>query len=222
MNENTRLNLIIILTIIVSVSLSVTISYMLITPREGLTGPPGESIVGLPGESIVGPVGPRGLEGLAGESGEQGLQGIQGLRGPVGYYMTYYPVGDYVEVPGIVNGDFTGGDEGWYKQGKGGGGWEMVILYQYPSGTFLMQSIEVNQNYGLAFMVEPHGVRLEIHYEGEVLFYGDFREEASDWIEIVISFGGLVGRHDLYFYILPGKDDGSYIAIDDITLVEFS
>ena len=137
--------------------------------------------------------------------------------------MKYNPVGEYVEVPGIINGDLNDGGEGWYYQGKGGfGSWNMAILYQHLTISFIMQTIEINQNYGLAFIVEPHGARLEIHCEGEVLFYGDFREEPSDWTEVVISFGNMIGRHDLYFYVLPGKDDGSRIAIDDITLVEFT
>jgi len=228
-NENTK----IALSVIVAVLLSASLSYMLITPQEGPMGPlglQGEGMQGIqggqgpqgpPGESILGPRGPQGVLGSTGELGEQGPQGLQGARGPVGFYMTYYPVGEYVEVPGIINGDFTEGEEGWYYRGKGGLGWDMAILYQHPYGGFISQSIEVNQNYGLAFVVEPHGVRLEIHCEGEVLFYGDFRGETSDWIEVVISFGSLVGRHDLYFYVLPGKDDGSYVAIDDITLVEF-
>lgn len=194
---------------------------------QGLQGIQGEvGPIGLQGiqgvQGAQGEVGPIGLQGIQGVQGEQGPQGPPGLRGPVGYYMAYHPVGDYVEIPGIINGDLNDEGEGWYYQGKGGFGWDMAILYQHLTISFIMQSIEVNQNYGLAFMVEPHGARLEIHCEGEVLFYSDFREEISDWIEIVISFGDLVGRHDLYFYVLPGKDDGSHMAIDDITMIQFT
>jgi len=239
--SESKLNLsTLIAAILISVVLSVAISYSVISPKTGPSGPEGplglQGEVGLTGSQGIqglkgdrGEVGPQGeqgsqgIQGIAGELGEQGPQGLQGLRGPVGFYTIYYPVGEYVEVPGIINGDLTGGGEGWYYQGKGGfGSWDMALLYQHLTISFIMQSIEINQNYGLSFMVEPHGARLEIHCEGEVLFYGDFREEASDWFEIVISFGNMVGRHDLYFYVLPGKDDGSRIAIDDITMVQFT
>ncbi len=237
MNENER----VVLSIVVAVIVSISISYMLITPRIGPMGFQGTQ--GLQGEQgVIGPLGAQGIQGemgltgpqgetglqgiqgiqgIQGESGEQGLQGLQGPRGSVGYYMKYNPVGEYVEVPGIINGELNDGGEGWYYQGKGGFGWDMAILYQHLTISFIMQSIEINQNYGLAFMVKPQGARLEIHCEGEVLFYGDFREEATDWTEVVISFGNMVGRHDLYFYVLPGKDDGSRIAIDSITMVSF-
>ena len=62
---------------------------------------------------------------------------------------------------------------------------------------------------------------MEIHCENYVLFYGDFRVRSEQWRTVVISFGDLIGQHDLYFVILAGKDDGSYVALDDITLVEF-
>jgi len=223
-NENTK----IALSVIVAVLVSISGSYMIITPREG---PAGESIVGPVGpigsqgiqgiqgiQGETGPsgesiVGPQGVEGLAGEPGEQGLQGIQGLKGPVGFYMTYYPVGEYEEVQGID-------EDNWWKQGMGGTG-ETCNLYQYPSGTFMMQTIETSPNQGLAFTVEPYGARLEIQYEGQVLFYGDFRNDTSVR-KVVLSFGPLVGRHDLYFYILSGKQDGSRLVLTDITLVEFS
>ena len=158
--------------LILSAIVNYGISNMIIKPGpQGETGPQGEQgIQGIPGEQ--GLQGSQGLQGPAGEPGEQGLQGLQGFRGPVGYYMTYNPVGEYVEVPGIINGDLNDGGEGWYYQGKGGFGWDMAILYQHLTISFIMQSIEINQNYGLAFMVEPHGARLEIHCEGEVLFYG--------------------------------------------------
>jgi len=209
--------------LILSAIVNYGISNMIIKPGpQGETGPQGEQgIQGVPGEQ--GLQGIQGSQGLQGPAGEPGEQGLQGFRGPVGLYTTYNPVGEYVEVPGIINGDLDDEGEGWYYQGKGGfGSWDMAILYQHLTISFIMQSIEINQNYGLAFMVEPQGARLEIHCEGEVLFYGDFREEASDWIEVVISFGNMVGRHDLYFYVLPGKDDGSRIAIDNITMVEFT
>ncbi len=219
--------------ILISVILSVSISYYAIPGQPGPAGPQGsQGEVGLTGpQGEVGLTGPQGspglqgiqgIRGIRGESGEQGLQGLQGASGSVGYYMKYNPVGEYVEVPGIINGELNDGGEGWYYQGKGGFGWDMAILYQHLTISFIMQSIEINQNYGLAFMVEPQGARLEIHCEGEVLFYGDFREEASDWTEVVISFGNMVGLHDLYFYVLPGKDDGSRIALDNITMVEFT
>lgn len=70
MNDNTRMNLAIVLTIVISVSLSVCFSYMLIMPREGPMGTPG-----LQGE---------GLQGLQGIQGEQGPQGESGPMGPPG------------------------------------------------------------------------------------------------------------------------------------------
>lgn len=62
MNENTKM----VLTLFIAVVLSVSISYTLITPREGsmgLTGPQGEAAQGIQGEQ-----GPQGIQGLPGES----------------------------------------------------------------------------------------------------------------------------------------------------------
>ena len=81
MNENTRMGLV----VIIAVLLSVGISYMLITPREGPAGPPGESIVGPQGiQGIQGQVGPVGPTGADGKDGLQGLKGDTGIMGPVG------------------------------------------------------------------------------------------------------------------------------------------
>ncbi|GAG37730.1 unnamed protein product, partial [marine sediment metagenome] len=77
MDENTK----ILVAVLASVILSVSASYMLITPREGpigLSGPQGETIVGLVG--LTGPAGPTGPQGPQGI----GIQGIQGEEGPSG------------------------------------------------------------------------------------------------------------------------------------------
>lgn len=89
MNENTK----IVLSVIVAVLLSVSLSYALITPREGATGLQGlpgvgtqgiQGEQGIPGETVVGPMGPQG---------EIGNLGPQGLKGePYSFEGPWYKV----------------------------------------------------------------------------------------------------------------------------------
>ena len=72
LNENTKITLAVLVAVLVSVSMS----YMLITPREG---PAGESIVGAQG--IQGLQGIQGIQGKTGPQGPKGSLGLQGLRG---------------------------------------------------------------------------------------------------------------------------------------------
>jgi len=216
-----------IATILISVILSVAISYSIISPK---TGPPGPE----------GPQGPQGLQGLQGEQGqsiqgiegERGLQGIQGPlgekgeRGPIGYYVAYSPVGEYVPIPGIINGDFSESDEhravGWYTQGRSGISSEGRFLGQRPGGTYMSQTIIIRENQGIAFSVRSNGARLEVHLDGCVLFYGDFRDASEEWYRVVVATSPLyTGVRVLAFVVLHGPEDCG-VWLDDVTLVEFT
>jgi len=136
--------------------------------------------------------------------------------------MTYHPVGEYVEIPGIINGDFNEGNEGWYTQGKTGGYEGAKQFYQRYGGTYTTQEIIIEENQGIAFMLKSNGARLEALIDGYVIYYGDY-SEGTDWIRIVVPFGNTyLGPRDLYFIICDGEDDGAYIALDNITMVEFT
>ncbi|MBA7678235.1 hypothetical protein ES703_86508 [subsurface metagenome] len=246
MSEN-KFNLpTLIAAILISVILSVAISYSVISPKTGPPGPEGplglQGEVGLTGsQGIQGPKGERGEVGPQGEQGSQGSQGIQGivgeigepgpqgsigLRGPVGFYSMYHAPGEYVEIPGIINGDFSEFDGnnlvGWVTQGKSGYRDEGRCLYQRIGGTFMMQTVVIEKNQGFAFSVKSNGARLEVHVDGFVLFYGDFRNASEEWMRIVVPVGDLyTGIRILYFVVLNGADDGSYVVLDDVTMVEF-
>ena len=138
----------------------------------------------------------------------------------------YHAPGEYVEIPGIINGDFSEFDGnnlvGWVTQGKSGYRDEGRCLYQRIGGTFMMQTVVIEKNQGFAFSVKSNGARLEVHVDGFVLFYGDFRNASEEWMRIVVPVGDLyTGIRILYFVVLNGADDGSYVVLDDVTMVEF-
>lgn len=193
----------------------------------GIQGPKGDSGTqgpkGLQGErGLTGSQGEQGPRGEQGLTGDQGPAGQPGLRGPTGYYMAYYPTGESVDIPGIINGDFSAGNEGWYTQGKSSGLGGAKYFHQWYSGTYTTQEIVIDENQGIAFMLNSNGARLEVQIDGYVIFYGDFRE-GTDWTRIVVPFGNTyLGPRDIYFLVLAGEDDGSYIALDDITMVKFT
>ena len=125
------------------------------------------------------------------------------------------------EIPGIINGDFSLGREGWYTQGKSSGAQEIMRLYQRYGGTYTTQNIVIGENQGLSFRVKPGGARFEIQIDGHIIYYGDLGDD-QEWRVITVPFGNTyIGPRDLYFIVLSGKDDGSYIALDDIKLVQF-
>lgn len=200
---------------------------------EGTQGPQGvQGIQGVQGElgpegplGITGPIGPQGYQGIQGPEGPEGSQGVQGEPGPIGpagYYQAYLATGDSTDVPGIVNGDFSDGFEGWLTQGVSNLVSGIRYLHSSSYSTYMTQPITVSENQGIAFMVQSNYARLEVHLDNFVIFYGDFRE-GIDWQRIVVPFGDVyLGPRDLYFRVLPREDTNAIVALDDITLVEFS
>lgn len=226
--------------VLISVVLSVAISYSIISLK---TGPPGSE--GPQGE--VGLTGPPGSEGPHGPQGEQGIQGIQGEEGPpgvsivgptgskgdtgaMGFYSVYQPSDEYVEVPGILNGDFNEYDEHratyWFTSGRSGITMEGDSppargLGQRVGGTYMSQTIVIKTNQGIAFSVKSTGARLEVHVDSFVLFYGDFRNSPEEWMTIVVPVGDIwIGVRTLYFVVLGGLE-GPGVTLDNVTLVEF-
>ena len=153
---------------------------------------------------------------------QNNVEGSRVMIDKVSISQTAYSTGSYIEVEGIVNGDFSDGTEGWFYQGKSGGyAAGAICFYQRYGGTFITQEISISENQGIAFDLKSNGARLEIQIDGSVIFYGDYRD-GTDWIRLVVPFGNVyLGPRDIYFIVLSGEDDGSYIALDNITLVEF-
>jgi len=125
------------------------------------------------------------------------------------------------EIPGITNGDFSEGNEGWLTQGKSAIYDGAKHIYQRFGGTFLTQEINIEENQGLSFMVKPKGARFEVQIDGQVIYYGDLGDD-EEWRNIIVPFGNTyLGPRDLHFIVCDGKDNGSNIALDDITMVQF-
>jgi len=135
---------------------------------------------------------------------------------------TWYPtLPPSTEIPGITNGDFSEGNEGWYTQGKTSGLEGTKYFYQRYGGTYTTQEITISENQGLSFKVKPFGARFEVQIDGYVIYYGDLGDD-QEWIEIIVQFGNTyLGPRSLYFIVCDGEDDGSYIALDDIAMVQF-
>ncbi|MCK4825524.1 hypothetical protein KA005_57785 [bacterium] len=150
------------------------------------------------------------------------------------------PVGQVVstEIPGIVNGDFEAGFEGWVKQGKGSLLSGVRYLHQYQSGTFLTQTITVeSKKQGLSFWVKPAPVGADINFEiiiGNYLLFTELYEGQNtdfEWAQVVIPFKALfemrelydlqtAGKYEIRFNIPAGDDNGAHIMLDNVSLVE--
>jgi hypothetical protein len=86
----------------------------------------------------------------------------------------------------------------------------------------MSQTVTFGQNTGVAFNVEGHGARLEIHLDGYVTSYVDFRNTTSS-LRLVVPTGPLyTGVRNLQIMVLPGAEDGSYARISNISLVQFT
>lgn len=150
------------------------------------------------------------------------------------------PVGQIVsiEIPGIVNGDFEAGFEGWVKQGKRSLLSGVRYLHQYQSGTFLTQTISVkSKNQGLSFWVKPApvgaNISLEVIVGNYLLFAESYEGQNTDfeWTQVVIPFKALfemrefydlqtAGKYEIRFNIPAGDDNGAHIMLDNVSLVE--
>ena len=155
---------------------------------------------------------------------------LKGCREKTGFYSVYSAVGSSVDIPGIVNGDFSQAKQGewgwigWLVQGSSSGSAAgAVSLIQKPDySTFMSQTITVGSNQGIGIRVKGDRVRMEVELDGYVIFYGDMHD-GVDWTRIEVPFGNLyTGTRTLYIRVLPGPDNGGSLSVDDITLIQFS
>jgi hypothetical protein len=159
---------------------------------------------------------------------------IGNLKGKTGYYSVYSTSDPYVEVDGIVNGDFSQTDPnvapshfnklGWVNQGHSS--WDSTSVTLYPArdyASYLGQTVNFEQNQGIAFDLQAKGVRLEVHLDGHVIFYADFRETGTTTTRLTIPTGPIyTGIRQLQIMILPAPQDGSYAKITNITKIQFT
>lgn len=86
----------------------------------------------------------------------------------------------------------------------------------------MKQDIMIGELQGIVFDLSSNGARLEVHVDGKVMFYGNYTD-GSDWTTIVVPFSGVyLGPRSLYFRVLPGIDQTKYIALDNISLIQFT
>jgi len=147
------------------------------------------------------------------------------------------PVGEmtFTRIPGVVNGEFNEGG-GWVKQGKGGQGPPYASLWQYPTSTYLIQSVVFSsKDQGIVFNYKPSPYGAEFNFrfsiDGITVFNGTFSgvNENFDWEEVVIPFEPIYEMKELYgfdgdgtyeirFAVEAGEDNGARIAIDNVSL----
>lgn len=215
-------------TVVISVLISVIAStgfifFMLQQPtlQDAFKGPQG-----IPGPTgAVGPEGPRGIQGQPGSDGLPGTQGPPGSAGPQGPAGPVGPTGFYsvysTAKPSTVVSSLLAKD--WVVQGTGGKTGETIILQQNSDfGSYAVQTITVALNQGVAFDMKGMGVRVEVHLDGNVIFYADLRE-GIDWTRVTVPFGTLpTGSRKIYIRVLPGPDNGRSLEFKAASLVQFS
>jgi regulator of replication initiation timing len=152
------------------------------------------------------------------------------------------PVGQmsYVEVSGVLNGEFDSEGD-WVKQGKGGIGWGEAQLHQYDTfSTFLSQNIYLDSNnLGIKFDVKPEplggSVGLQVSI-GDIQVYDETytgSNSAFDYETVVIPLKTLLDMREFYeltvedyyalkFTIPAGPESGAIVKIDNVSLVSIS
>jgi len=89
--------------------------------------------------------------------------------------------------------------------------------------SYVGQTVTFGQNQGIAFNVQAKGVRLEVHLDGYVVFYADFREDGTTTTRLVVPTGPIyTGVRQLQIMVLPAANDGSYAKISNVTMVQFT
>ena len=148
------------------------------------------------------------------------------------------PVGVMVvtDIPGVINGDWEDGNEGWLTQGVSNLVGGVKYLHKNNLGTFTTQSVNLTQkNQGIQFRIKPQPFGGEISFEvsvkGVELYVEQYSGANADWEEIIIPFRPLIqmreqygfpieDAYDIRFTILAGENTGANIALDNVTLVE--
>lgn len=148
------------------------------------------------------------------------------------------PVGQRIvtEIPGVINGDFSE-SEGWVKQGKGGQGPPYATLWQYPSTSYLIQTITfTSEDQGIIFSFKPAPYGAEVGFRvsigGITVYTGIYAgiNDNFDWEEVVIPFKPIWNMKELYGYegggndeirftVESGEDNGARVSVDDVSLI---
>lgn len=223
MMSESRFNLpTVIAAVLISIILSVSISYVLITPREGpigsqgiqgeqgLTGEPGESIVGSVG--LQGELGLQGIQGIQGIQGEDGIQGEPGELGPPSYgnltrIIIVHDLGEDIEYGYVVNGDFeepTWNVVGWETYGHlgAGSGEDSLEGRQLglcgDSGATASQTVflyEYNLNFEFYYRAVPNGSPIEfiVYFDDTVVFHEVFNGTILPWSSVRVNLSPLMG-----------------------------
>jgi hypothetical protein len=224
MQKAQSLAITVIASLIVSAIASAGVTFYLLQQpvlQEAFRGPQG-----IPGPTgATGPEGPQGLKGepgadglpgIRGPAGEIGPQGPQGERGPTGFYSVYTAIGSSTEVSPILA-------QSWTIHWTGGRSGETIILQQNSAtGAYAVRTISVGMNQGVALDIKGTGIRMEVHLDGNVIFYADLRE-GTDWTRVTIPFGSIyLGSRQLYIRVLPGPDNGRSLEFKSASLVQFT
>lgn len=222
MMSESRFNLpTVIAAVLISIILSVSISYVLITPREGpigsqgiqgeqgLTGEPGESIVGSVG--LQGELGLQGIQGIQGIQGEDGIQGEPGELGPPSYgnltrIIIVHDLGEDIEYGYVVNGDFeepafnVAGWETYGHLGVGSGddsleGRQLGLCGD--RGATATQKVflyEYNLNFEFYYRPVTNGYPIEFiaYFDDIVVFQGIYDETILPWSSVRVDLGPLM------------------------------
>jgi hypothetical protein len=150
------------------------------------------------------------------------------------------PVGgmDVTEIPGIINGDWSDGNEGWLTQGVSNLVGGVKYLHENEHGTFTTQTIYLeNITQGIKFDIKPQPFGGEISFQvslkGATVFDQRYIGVNSnyEWETIVIPFRCLLTMREQYnlnvednyeirFIVKAGEESGSNIAFDNISLVK--
>ena len=217
MNENTK----IALSVIVAVLVSVSASYVLITPQEGPMGSQGiqgeQGLRGESGESIVGSVGLQGEAGLQGIQGIQGIQGEDGIQGEPGEVgppsygnltriIIVHDLGEKIEYGYVVNGDFEEpafNVVGWETYGHLGVGSGEDSLEGRQLGlcgdrgatsTQKVFLYEYNLNFEFYYRPVPNGYPIEFiaYFDDIVVFQGIYDETILPWSLVRVDLSPLM------------------------------
>jgi hypothetical protein len=80
----------------------------------------------------------------------------------------------------------------------------------------------VGINQGVALEIKGTGIRMEVHLDGNVIFYADLRA-GTDWTRVTIPFGNIyLGSRQLSVRVLPGPDNGRSLEFRSVFLVQFT
>ena len=157
----------------------------------------------------------------------------QGISKPLGEMIV-------IAIPGIVNGDWSNGNEGWLTQGVSNLVGGVKFLHENERGTYSTQTVYLDDNaQGIQFDIKPQPfggeITIQVSLKGIIVYEQVYSGTNSnyDWETLVLPFDSLMTMraeygftiedyYDIRFTVKPGENTGSNIAIDNVTLVELS